>query len=89
MAFLTISYIPHYALFVRKKDKAIVYSSLAALGVAALANFMLVPLYGLEGAAWAAMASMATMFLFKLIMAIRLDSTKTEETKPANQTVSF
>jgi len=89
VAFLTISFIPHYALFVRKKDKAIVGSSIAALIMAGIANFILVPLYGLTGAAYAAVISMATMFLGKLIMTLKQDKAETNIVEQAEQPVGL
>ncbi len=89
VAFLTVSYIPHYALFVRKKDKAIVGSSIAALCMAVMANFILVPIYGLTGAAYSAVASMATMFLAKLIMALRQNQPEVNKVKQASRPVEL
>jgi len=89
VAFLTVSFIPHYALFVRKKDKAIVGSSVAALCVAVVANYILVPLYGLAGAAYAAVASMATMFLAKLVLALNQDKIETNKVEQTGQPVGL
>lgn len=89
VAFMTVSYIPHYALFVRKKDKAIVGSSIAALVVSTIANFILVPLYGLSGAAYAAVMSMGTMFLGKLIMAARQKEARPQKMEQAEQPVGL
>jgi len=89
VAFMTASFIPHYVLFVRKKDKAIVGSSIAALCIAAISNFILVPVYGLEGAAFAAIASMATMFLAKLMMALKQDRAEMNKVEQTGQPVSL
>ena len=65
VAILVIAYIPHYSLFVRKHDKAIVISAVSALIVGLVANSVLVPRYGLTGAALATCCSMATLALIK------------------------
>ncbi|MBN1211035.1 MAG: polysaccharide biosynthesis C-terminal domain-containing protein [candidate division Zixibacteria bacterium] len=65
---LVVAYIPHYALFVRKLDRSIIISNVCALVVAVCANFLLVPRFGLTGAAYATMTAMATMFIMKVIM---------------------
>lgn len=62
---LVIAYIPHYSLFVRKHDKAIILSAVSALIVGLIANSVLVPTYGLTGAALATCSSMATLVVVK------------------------
>lgn len=57
--------IPHYALYVRRWDRAIIASSLIAFGVSVLANLTLVPLYGPLGAAFATLFSMLTLISCK------------------------
>jgi len=89
VAFLTASYIPHYALYVRKKDLAIVGSSMAALCMALTANFFLVPVFGLTGAAYAAIISMATMFLAKLAMMLRQKRFPTKTVEKTGQPVGY
>jgi O-antigen/teichoic acid export membrane protein len=68
VSLLVVAYIPHYALYVRKLDRSIIFSNLVALLVAVGANFLLVPSYGLTGAAYATMLAMATMLIMKGIM---------------------
>ena len=85
---LCLSYIPHYALFVRHRDRTIIISTIIALVVAMVANGILVPKYGLTGAAYAAFFSMATLFLIKLsvIASGRHRSVEgTEVDRPARQ----
>jgi len=65
---LVITYIPHYGLFVRKLDKSIIISNVCAMVVALGANFILVPKYGMTGAACSTMMAMATMLIMKGIM---------------------
>jgi O-antigen/teichoic acid export membrane protein len=70
VSLLTLSYIPHYALFVRHLDKTIIWGTFAALAVAIIANSLLVPTYGLNGAAFATLSSMATLVIIKGAAAI-------------------
>lgn len=67
---LCVSYIPHYSLFVRKNDKAIIISSVAAVIVGLIVNFVLVPTYGLRGAALASLSAMLTICLIKSSFAL-------------------
>ncbi|MCK4460424.1 MAG: polysaccharide biosynthesis C-terminal domain-containing protein, partial [candidate division Zixibacteria bacterium] len=62
---LVIAYIPHYSLFVRKHDKAIVLSAVSALIVGLIANSVLVPRYGLMGAAISSLCSMTILAAVK------------------------
>ena len=71
VSLLSISYIPHYSLFVRKQDKAIVLSTLAALVVALACNYLLVPVYGLYGAVYSALAAMTVNIIAKSILAMK------------------
>lgn len=64
-ALLTVSYLPHYVLFVRRRDMAIIGSTLAGLVTAIGANALLVPSYGLMGAAGATLAAIAVMLTGK------------------------
>ena len=70
VALLTLSYIPHYALFVRHRDKIIIYSAIAALAVALVANTLLVPSFELRGAAFATLSAMGILFVFKVGAAV-------------------
>lgn len=71
---LCVSYIPHYSLFVRNRDKAIVVSSLAAVVIGLLANAALVPEYGLKGAAISSVCAMTTILVVKSYLAfVRTD----------------
>jgi O-antigen/teichoic acid export membrane protein len=65
VALLTLSYIPHYGLYVRRKDKTIIGTAIAALVVALAVNAALVPAYGVSGAAWATFSGMATLCVLK------------------------
>lgn len=67
---LTCSYIPHLALYARHRDKEIIASTVVAFGVALVANGLLVPRYGLNGAAFATLAAMGTMVIIKGVMAL-------------------
>jgi O-antigen/teichoic acid export membrane protein len=69
---LCLSYIPHYALFVRMQDRTIIRSTVAALVVALFANIMLVPAYGVKGAATATLSGVTAMAIIKPIAALRV-----------------
>ena len=71
IALLNLSHIPHYSLFARKQDRAIIVSTFLALGTALIANSLLVPKYNLEGAALAGIAGMSVMFLAKTFAALK------------------
>lgn len=62
-----IGQIPHYVLYVRKKDRVIIISSIAALILAIISNFYLVPQYGLNGAA---ISSCIAFFIVGLIKGV-------------------
>jgi O-antigen/teichoic acid export membrane protein len=68
---LTCSYIPHYALYAKHRDKEIIVSTVVAFGVAIVANGLLVPRYGLHGAAFATMAALAVLGGFKTAFLIK------------------
>ncbi|MEA1979400.1 MAG: hypothetical protein U9N54_00300 [candidate division Zixibacteria bacterium] len=68
---LAISYIPHYSLFVRKMDFSIIFSTLIALMVALISNFIMVPIYGMMGAVLATMTGFAVILILKSINAFR------------------
>lgn len=68
---LVAAYIPHYSLFVRKHDIDIVVSAVSALAVGLIANSLLVPIYGLKGAAISTLCSMTTLALVKFSCAWR------------------
>ncbi len=62
---LVFSMVPHYALYVRQSDKAIIISSVGALGAAVAANLLLVPTLGIVGTALSTFIGMATLGLSK------------------------
>ena len=64
-AILTLSNIPHYALYVRHRDKGIIFSTYVAFLVALIANMLLVPEYGLQGAGAATLIGMCVIFILK------------------------
>ncbi len=68
---LTCSNIPHYALYAKHRDKEIIVSTIVAFGVAIVANGLLVPRYGLHGAAFATMAALAVLVGFKVAFLIK------------------
>jgi O-antigen/teichoic acid export membrane protein len=64
---LMLSYIPHYALYVRKYDRAIVISTIIALILALGANSVLVPEFGILGAAWSTFSAMVLLGILKTV----------------------
>jgi len=60
-AMLALSYIPHYGLFVRQRDKQMIVATVIATVVAVIGHRIFVPTYGLHGAAFVSMTAMATM----------------------------
>jgi O-antigen/teichoic acid export membrane protein len=62
---LNISYIPHYLLYVKEKDKFILYSTILGTLVNVLLSFILIPEIGIIGAAWAIFFSYFAILLFK------------------------
>ena len=78
---LTISYIPHYALYVRKADRMIIGTTVSALVIALAANLLLVPGYGVRGAAWATLGSMGTLCLMKFVALGRIVRSERQHAK--------
>jgi len=67
-----LSQIPHYALFVRNKDKAILVSAVLALIVSISVNYKLVPLYGVLGASISNFVSMTSILIIKVLFLISI-----------------
>jgi O-antigen/teichoic acid export membrane protein len=72
----TLSYLPHYALYVKHRDMAIIAATVAGLAVALVANTLLVPRYGLPGAAAATAAAVAVMTLLKTVAVLSRSHTR-------------
>ncbi|MFQ6009257.1 MAG: lipopolysaccharide biosynthesis protein [Candidatus Zixiibacteriota bacterium] len=68
---LTCSDIPHYALYAKHRDREIIASTIAAFVVAIVANGLLVPRYGLHGAAFATMTAFAALGCLKTVFLIK------------------
>ncbi len=67
---LCLSYLPHYALFVRRRDREIIGIGVLALVVALVANSVLVPRLGIPGAAWSTLVAMVVLLAGKSIAAL-------------------
>lgn len=67
ISLLTVSYIPHYALYVRKEDRALIISSVIALAIGFGANLILVPGNGIIGAAMATFCAMGVLSMSKFV----------------------
>lgn len=64
----SLAQIPHYALYVRRMDKSIIFSTVIALGVVLIANSVLVPKYHMVGAAISTLLGMMIIGLLKSII---------------------
>ena len=80
-----LSHIPHYALYARRMDRAIVRSTFIALIVSLAANTILVPRYGLRGAALATLSAMIALLLGKVIMLLTTKSEEEREVVPITE----
>lgn len=69
---LTCSHIPHYALYARMHDRAIVICSLLAFVTALGACTYLVPRFGLQGAAFATLAASSVLGLSRLLFLFKI-----------------
>ena len=67
VAFFCFSYIPHYGLYSFHRDKSLLKASIIGAVVNVLFNFVLVPNYGVLGAAIAQAISMCSLFITKEI----------------------
>ncbi|MGP9820447.1 lipopolysaccharide biosynthesis protein [Salinarimonas sp. NSM] len=65
---------PYYALYARRRDRDIVVSHLVALAVALGANAVLVPRFGMPGAAVSTLSGYATLAALQLVLLMRGDS---------------
>lgn len=68
VAFFCFSYIPHYGLYVYHKDRALLICSIFGAIAIVILNFLLVPKYGINGAAIAQVLSMFILFATKWYM---------------------
>jgi O-antigen/teichoic acid export membrane protein len=78
-AVICLAEIPHYALYVRRKDRLIVGSTVTALVVALVGNAVLVPRYGLTGAASATLIAMTSIAVLKTAAVFRIKSETIDE----------
>jgi O-antigen/teichoic acid export membrane protein len=67
---LAASYIPHVVLFVRRRDAALVFCHIVALGGTVAACLICIPRYGVTGAAWASLTSCCLLLLCKAIVCV-------------------
>ena len=63
------SMIYHYHLYVRHKDRLIVLTMIISAIVNLCLNYVLIPLYGIYGAAFATLASFILIFILKMVFA--------------------
>ena len=71
VSLLVFSFIPHYGLFVRHKDKQIFFSTVIAVIVSLTLNFFLVPRFGITGAAYSCLTGYSLLLLLKLAFLYR------------------
>ena len=86
MTLMAWSYVPHFALYARHRDRAIIGATFAALAVSLTLNALLVPGLGLIGAAWATAGATGCLFAAKLLcawLAGRSERKAFEEVRPA------
>ena len=68
-SFLTLATVPFMALFYSFKNNSYFsVSGLFQLGITLGGNYLLVPAFGLDGAAWTRLASRVVLFLFTIIL---------------------
>jgi O-antigen/teichoic acid export membrane protein len=72
VAVLTCSHIPNYALYARMYDRAIIVSALLAFGTALVACALLVPRYGIHGAAFATLIGVTVLGLSRLTFLLKM-----------------
>lgn len=65
VVFFCFSYVPHYGLYVYHKDRQLLATSILSASVIVILNFILVPKYGIIGAAIAQVISMMILFFSK------------------------
>lgn len=65
---LTLSHIPHYSLYAQGKDRSVVYSTVIACLFSVGLNCLLVPIYGLYGAALGTGIGSGSLLVCKYIM---------------------
>ena len=71
ISILVICSIPHYGLFVRHKDRQIFISTLVAVIFTITLDFILVPKYGVQGAAISCLVGYIVLFLLKTNFLVR------------------
>ncbi|HET8858752.1 lipopolysaccharide biosynthesis protein [Marivirga sp.] len=68
--FFMLSYYPHHMMYIRGKEKLLLYSSILSLVINLTLNFILVPKYGVIGAAISTSAGFMALFLIKTYLHI-------------------
>jgi O-antigen/teichoic acid export membrane protein len=79
IGFNIISNIPHYSLFVRSKDSAILICTIITFIISISSNFLLVPKYGLYGTGFSMLISMISLFGMKCVALIFLQNKPMKE----------
>lgn len=76
-AVLAVSYVPHYALYARNRDRALVGANALGFVTAIVVVAALVPSHGAAGAASGTLAGIGTMAVAKAVMWLRASEPRT------------
>ena len=71
VSLLSVSLIPHYDLYIRKKESKILRSTVITFFFSILISFILIPLFSLLGAALAVCISMAILTVTKFYYSLK------------------
>jgi len=64
---LNFSFIPHYLLYVKEKDKFILYGTISGTILNIMLNLILIPQYGIIGSAYSILISYITVLTSKIL----------------------
>ena len=64
---VNLSLVPHYALYARAKDSSLMWAVLFGAVVNLVLNYLLIPSYGMLGAAWATLVAVSLVFTIKAV----------------------
>ena len=72
---MNLSFVPHYCLFARKEDKAMVYTTIAGAACSLTLNALLIGTFGLQGAAVATCTSFILIWALKTLYLNKIEHT--------------
>jgi len=73
-AVMCLSTIWHYAIYINNKDRAIFIASFVSALLNIILNIILIPLYGLRGAAFSTLGAALTIWVLKVYFAQKIES---------------